>query len=1153
MDRETRKANLKKLQLPSTKSHKIRDPSNTITATTTTISNYFITPEKRKPAAVNEIVKESHQSLNEDNTAYSSNHRKRTKLNAFVGSGPGVVHNTFKETEIRAHVNENDFAEPLERLKKAPDLIKAKQIVRKIKRNKKQTSIKSAFLRNEQMFAEIASQHCAADQFDGEEIQLALAISQSEAESKCLQQALDDDKSIVDVDVMQNNTESIRKKLEKYGFRTADKKDYYSFATVFAAANTGRRKKCRWANKFTPLTLRNAKTQNKKVENNVDSLIKRQFQQKPFKSEENLPKPSYSVLSALLKPMHSKGEELLLYKATTVATDSLEYYFVKELFEVKILPSNYLLKDWSAIQGRDSSPSPEQKENHLAQNLKLQIIYNELETYFNHNQSNNNEIGETQILSSDSMLLRTNNNANQHLNSPVSKKTLNIETTISVAHRSLRSNSPDLFADSESDGEIEDKTSSSASAAGSKQFNDLIGKDNNTNFVQDVDGVITYETYTSDDVKNPTLLELFKTTAHVTLEHHLNDSKHELEKIDLFELSESESKEISFENFLVTNSLNETEKISEFILNMETEHHNSENHEEPPNKRERTSYVSEELKEKSFEITLNLGLRKSPTIAISEEGVSVEDDEEIFQELKRKYLTQTTANNSYISGNNNLRKSFSFSCKTHITPKTQSFHKTSSFDSQIDKKVSELDISIDLTQDDNTESDIQSDDCLLLSDDEINYSIWKSHRANGNLDEHEKNNTIFSTLDFRDTEGHNVISQETQNSFFEVEYNKNFLQETFSLDSGPHVSTQTVEKLDFSFLDSSSEKLVPIKQFGQNFNKKFQSLWQSNISQTKSDSTPSSYRDDLDEIDLLLETGPSPPMTVPKDLDQLLEGEISYLGTRRQKTPTKSKFSNESSICDYQELELNGKIFAVREVNTPKPDFSTLTETELLKRLYRYGIKRLKRKQAVKILEYIYNQSHPIIGYGEENVTKNFIDINSPSKIETTQITTNPISTRDNRYNISDGSGKQMLRYNNELKAEFLDEQFILQTNVTKKTPRPLLPFHIAWYNLLCSNRKLHESILMYEPIDLQGVYLFLKDLGYRYDPKDLKAFFDRRCIIFRYDLSPPVVGSHSQQRNRHIRKQKFTQFHVYICTFLYVDSLSPLYIELLIKSTTTT
>lgn len=47
-----------------------------------------------------------------------------------------------------------------------------------------------------------------------------------------------------------------------------------------------------------------------------------------------------------------------------------------------------------------------------------------------------------------------------------------------------------------------------------------------------------------------------------------------------------------------------------------------------------------------------------------------------------------------------------------------------------------------------------------------------------------------------------------------------------------------------------------------------------------------------------------------------------------------------------------------------------------------------------------------------------------------------------------------------------------------------LLPFHVAWFNLVKSSQKLREAILYYEPIDLQEIYIFFKSIGYRYDPK---------------------------------------------------------------------
>uniref|UniRef100_A0A1B0AIG1 Structure-specific endonuclease subunit SLX4 n=1 Tax=Glossina pallidipes TaxID=7398 RepID=A0A1B0AIG1_GLOPL len=1175
MDREKRKANLKKLQLPSTKTHQIRECSSTNTAMTTSILSYFTTPEKQKPPAVNEIFKGSHQSLNEDNIIFSSNRPKRTKLDRFVGRESKKANSPFKQSPLKAKVgaNENDFVEPLERIKKTPGSIKSKRTARKCKGNKKQALIKSAFLRNEQMFAEIAAQHCAAEQFDGEEIQLALAISQSEAESKCFLSGEDDDR--------ESNTESIKKKLEKYGFRTANKQDYSSFAMAFAMANDGRRQRRRWANKFTALTLRNAEIQRKKVQNHIDSLLQRQFQQQISKETEELSQTTYSVLSALLRRSHCKTKDLLQWNAITATAKTFEHYFVKELFEVNVLPSNRLLKEWSAIQGRDLSPTPEQRENREAQHLKLQSIYNDLEIYFNHSRPsihsehigdvsvknfNNNkspiersqlknaiDINEKQdnktnaieedarTSSSDSTLLNTADSVTQNLNTTIkdlslalAKETSNMEAIISSTQTSKHPKSPDLFADSDSDVEIEDKSKDFVSDAESKQMNDLLRKDNNDSSMENVDELITYEIYTSDEVKTPSLVPLYNTTTYHTLEYDFNDVKDEfksvyhkpqnisqfVEGIDLFESTESENKGSSFKHLLVMDTLDKTENFPELTLSMETKNSHLQNHGEALNKRD------EILNEKSFEFALGLELNKSPEIGINKDMSKGQDDDEIFQELKRKYLNipNTVQNdNSYINANSNLRKSASFSLNTHITPKSENFHKTNSFNLQVDKKINESEIYIDLSQDDDAEDDNASDECLLLSDDEINYSIWKANRVSDSFDEYEIKSKKSLAFDYQEKDGHSDIPQTFQSSFFESENNDDFLPENVLLDNEPLVPTQTEEVFDFSFLESSSEKSIPSKYFSENFSKKFKSLSQTNVLQTEPALTSSSYNDDFDEFDLLLEAGPSKSIPVPKGIDQLLEGDISYLKTQ-EKTREDLEIFNESITFDSQELEVNGKIYTVREVESPKPDFSTLSETELLNRLYGYGIKPLKRKQAVKILEYIYNQTHPLIDY-EENIIENVIDINSPSKPKAaTQITSNPYSINNNKNNISDGTGKQMLHYNNELKAEFIDEQYILQTNVTKKTAQPLLPFHIAWYNLLSCNHYLHESILMYEPIDLQEIYLFLKNLGYRYDPKDLKAFFDRRCIIFRYDMTPPAVGSVSNrehQRNRHIRKNK--------------------------------
>ncbi|EDW37720.1 GL21333 [Drosophila persimilis] len=233
------------------------------------------------------------------------------------------------------------------------------------------------------------------------------------------------------------------------------------------------------------------------------------------------------------------------------------------------------------------------------------------------------------------------------------------------------------------------------------------------------------------------------------------------------------------------------------------------------------------------------------------------------------------------------------------------------------------------------------------------------------------------------------------------------------------------------------------------------------------------------------------------------------------------------------QLEVNGNVYTVRVCHTPKPDFTQLAESEILQQLYNYGIKPLKRKQAVKMLEFIYNQTHPIMQPVEPRELSQRQEDPMPRSKSTPVMSEKPRSrpiVSDNndvcltptepiqgfKFN-TNAPGKDLLRFSQSVPPSLSDdfEFYVLQTNVTKKTPQPIVPLHIAWHNLLCANPKLHESVLMYEPIDLQEVYLHLKQMGHRYEPKDLKCFFDRRCIIFRYELAAPA-----KQAERHVRKK---------------------------------
>ncbi|KAM7356948.1 mutagen-sensitive 312 isoform 1-T2 [Cochliomyia hominivorax] len=1468
MDRATRKANLKKLQLPNTsgnKQRKTRQTSKTAITTNTAITNYFLTPEKQSQVenlqdypVINKTSKNLENKKACDNSPQEKptarTRVKRTKLDAFLFKDPENIPDGINNP--KRLLNDDDLEVPEKKVKKAP-VLPSQTKPTKRSRAKKQATIKSAFLRNEQLFAEIAAQHCAADQFDGDDVQLALAISKSEVESKCLKLGHDSDEQDQEIKLLEENKdsgESIREKLQKYGFRTAEKNDYNTFAAAFLPKSHGRRLKCKWANKFTALTLRKPENQLKKIQEKVEKLLNSQFRTKPLNEQESF-SPPYELQSSLLKKSNV-SERKRLIEIETIKNKGNEFYFVTELFEVNNLSAGHLLKDWNAIQGRDLTPNTKCQRD--AENFKkLENIYQELEVYFSSkkrlnwtignednekqetNQTGDNEdkvegkkddtlVGSEQVKDLeichatqsknnkelDRMLeliqdLPLNENNNEtlkiSLNStkedkeivkllPASKSldtmqvsscSINTQATINSSQKN-RSNSPDLFADS--DVEMgEDLEGSKVETVINVKKNE---KRNSS--IEDVElGVTTYEIFSSDEVKNTSLSkpnksckdeessetdpiappndnqvidltqdDLEVSTHHQTY-HKLNQSKPIIE-IDIFaespsqEEDDNDSPDINInsktskcmqqreivhtpdrnnQTFQLPLSLptqNDTQnkennknispqKSFEFTLSSETpetykelnRYTNKEesfkftlspeipelcekiikNHKKVNSKKLSLSLEicpEDTKKEESFKLTLSLEtpnvvneneylkeLEENEDIVLREiamdqtntsffnfqgskqletcfhkETAVIEKEETImdcltgndtiFQELCNKYLKGTSNNSSNLQKTDKSftqllppiktpqkneyftqftmdfdmtvedkialkRKSTSFTAKTPLKMP---------FEDDINTKLSKSysfnnskmeNVSIDLTQNDDDDDKMDGDqededDCLVLSDDEINYSIWQANKTINFKTSEQSDQEEEDVISIKDNQEecndvlmedyveefsnkidkHKSVRKEESYSDFEFKNSKNAkgnlhspsqddlkfdrsefgILEEYSepIDYTPTLCTPTKVLQEASFLTSPSETTVPMKRYSncQRSSQKFQDLIKNidNESFSSSRSPSININNDFDEFDRLVCISPfkakSPPKK-PQGIEQLLTAEISLSATKE--TP-KRKSSKSTTPCkpltvDKQEIVYNNKTYIVRSVNTPKPDYTKYTEAELLKELYNFGIKPLKRKQAVKMLEYIYNQTHPIVMEEENDNEYNEIlimsdkemDFNGPSTTKEAMKTKTSItkslddlenftnenkslakdnltSADGNKLNLQDSCGFEMLRYTIDLKAELFDEQYILQTNVTKKTPQPLLPFHIAWYNLVCSNRKLHETILMYEPIDLQEIYLFLKGLGYRYDPKELKIFFDRRCIIFRYDLTA-ANNDKTKDVNRHVRKAK--------------------------------
>ncbi|XP_070071416.1 structure-specific endonuclease subunit SLX4 isoform X2 [Drosophila takahashii] len=436
MDRKTRRANFKNLQPRSTRSTKT-------SADLLSLSSFFAPPEDASPSA--------------------------------IPAEPDPPAPKIKP--IRAS---NVFEKPGPKPKKAPKLKGSSGSSstggsrRGRGKSKQQPSI-SNFLRNEQIFAEVTAQHCMADNFSPDDIEMALALSKSEAEKQGRLRLNDEEDAVVDLmDDEVEKTEKIRLKLQKYGFRTAAKEDYKSLAMLPVMAGKGGRRG-KWANKFTALTLRNPEVQQKKLEEKVSALL---AQQKRTKEPEGLITP-YTVISSFLQPLRVKKESQILREPSEGAID-LSVYYVTDLVEVSQTPAHHLLKNFAAIQGRDLSPERETpKSRQLRQQLEL--VYAELEKHFGEEQRLEQQVAEEldelekmvaeNMIEDDSKVgdnveIEMSSNSSSPSKEPPDKRPRmgvvdkeNLEPTTSKASLSIptqttRCTSPDLFADSDDEPDI---------------------------------------------------------------------------------------------------------------------------------------------------------------------------------------------------------------------------------------------------------------------------------------------------------------------------------------------------------------------------------------------------------------------------------------------------------------------------------------------------------------------------------------------------------------------------------------------------------------------------------------------------------------------------------------------------------------------------
>ncbi|KAH8302009.1 hypothetical protein KR044_001801, partial [Drosophila immigrans] len=983
----------------------------------------------------------------------------------------------------------------------------------------KQPSI-SDFLRNEQLFSEVTAQHCLADNFSPNDIEMALALSKSEAEKHGvvrLEDSADAEEEVVNLldNKLNQSTENIRRKLQKYGFRTAAKEDY----TVLAMGITPgkRNKRCRWANKFTALTLRKPEDQQKKLDKKVAALMAQQVRTKLPTAEELQCLAPFELISTRLQQL--KATTCIKQEPSEAAISNPNVYYVEPLFEASKTPAHHLLKNWAAIQGRDLSPKRPSSEARRRQQ-QLEQVYAELEAFFGAT-AEEAELDELEKLVADNMVQEASSKGSTPSKEPPDKPSCSPNLTVATKQhlqstsstlpsQITRCTSPDLFADSDDELEMP------ATLGELRNFSVKVYKETTSNEIN------CYEIFSSDEeerTEDQEEIELPTNAASVSSVATLSQQMFETEpdKLNCF-LGDHE-------DLVDDHNSSELRLIAVTVDSL-------------------TTLSQQMFDDEPDDVNCTLG--KPEDVVISKELYAKYAHKTIMDEDEDKdkdFSLNTSQLSSFATSfnlsaartpkslkHNSLEQSF----KTPLSRQSVSFNDKS-------------DVSIDLTQDSAGEE--EDDNGVLLSDDEINYSIWQADKTQRDLEQtaskaKRKTMPYFQTLEdldaFLDARPSSpAVAIKSSNSHSP---NKSALSKERAefgiLDAAPSqpctlsqlpssdTSQVHIDWTDASFLDTPPEQAL--KRYSSSSHK-FKQLISSIPSAAAND-----VEDELDEFDRMVFQNakdaklPGLPDQVPSGLDRLLNAEINLdtlPATAPPVTPAKADTAAE-------QLEVNGQLYSVRVCLSPKPDYVLMPEAELLQQLYKYGIKPLKRKQAVKLLEFIYNQTHPImLPLVEPQVQPKALARSKSTPVPSKSIKPRPAllhsasndcltPTEQNptaSYKFRDATGSELLRFSQTMSPALCDdfEFYVLQTNVTKKTAQPLLPLHVAWHNLLCANPSLHESVLMYEPIDLQEIYQYLKQLGHRYDPKDLKCFFDRRCIIFRYELAPS-----NKQVQRHVRKK---------------------------------
>ncbi|XP_043577650.1 putative uncharacterized protein DDB_G0282133 isoform X2 [Bombus pyrosoma] len=221
------------------------------------------------------------------------------------------------------------------------------------------------------------------------------------------------------------------------------------------------------------------------------------------------------------------------------------------------------------------------------------------------------------------------------------------------------------------------------------------------------------------------------------------------------------------------------------------------------------------------------------------------------------------------------------------------------------------------------------------------------------------------------------------------------------------------------------------------------------------------------------------------------------IDTRHTKNDIPESYNNSQCICNYKEkLKAITSPEIIRDSITPPPNYNDMKTSELQMELNKYGLKIQKRKRAVKLLTYIYNELHPTINTSKD-IESELTIISSEDDEPPMKKTNNKKDDVDCIHNYESQLTSFPINADKQLSINTIDE--INQFDEPEFTPVIDNASNIKdmLLKFLTARTELYNKILAYEPICINSLHSMLKTEGFKCRMSTLMDFLDEQCITF--------------------------------------------------------